>query len=199
VRETLQMMVNDEFGDSAQGRAEELKRQLEAVNRQIANIVDAIKRSGRFSEAMNQTLADLETQRDSARGVLAQAEQRANQQIGAEPLAEKIIAYFGEFDRIWHKGLTIEERKELLRCYVYQVNVTHTPASVQAEIWLYKVPIPQKQMTPEGADLSPLISRVNCGGRNLTLEKTLSPELLPLVLRKVVALKRPYLHYRRAA
>jgi hypothetical protein len=38
VRETLEGMVKKEFGDSAEG----LKRQLEAINRQITNIVDAI-------------------------------------------------------------------------------------------------------------------------------------------------------------
>ena len=119
--------------------------------------------------------------------------------MGAETLAEKIMAYFGDLDRIWREGLTIEERKDLLRCYVHQINVSHSPTDVQTEIWLYKVPIPQKQMTPEGADLSPLISRVNCGGRNLTLEKKLSPEILPLVTRTLVALKRPYLHYRLRA
>lgn len=199
VRETLQGMLDEEFGDGAQDRADDLKRQLDAIQRQIANIVDAIKTVGRFSEAMNQELADLETQRDSVRSALGEAESRVNQRIGAETLAEKIMAYFGKFDRIWGEGLTIEERKELLRCYVHQVNVTHSPTNVEAEIWLYKVPIPQKQMTLEGADLSPLISRVNCGGRNLTLVKAPAAEVIPLVMRKIVALKRPYLHYRPKA
>jgi hypothetical protein len=109
------------------------------------------------------------------------------------------MGYFGEFDRVWREGLTVEERKELLRCYVHQVNVSHSPTNVQAEIWLYKVPIPNKQMTPEGADLSPLISRVNCGGRKFTLEKIPPPEILTLMISRVVALKRPYLHYQPRA
>lgn len=164
VRETLQMMVHDEFGDSAQSRVEELGRQLDAVNRQIANMVEAIKTSGRFSEAMNQALADLEIQRDSVRSGLAEAEKRLNQRVGAEGLADKIMAYFGEFDRLWNEGLSIEERKELLRCYVHQINVSHSPTSVQAEIWLYKIPIPKTQMTPALNGIEPLITRVNCGG-----------------------------------
>ncbi|PWU05835.1 MAG: hypothetical protein C5B51_13635 [Terriglobia bacterium] len=196
VYETLQGMVNEEFGNCAQDRADESKQQLQEVHRQIAHIVEAIKTSGRFSEAMNQTLADLETRRDAIRISLADAERRVNQRIGAETLAEKIMAYFGDFDRIFHEGLNIEERKELLRCYVHQINIRHSPTEVTAEIWLYKVPIPSKKMTPEGADFGPLISRVNCGGRKLTLEMV-PPKLLPLVLRKLVALKRPYLHYRR--
>ena len=43
------------------------------------------------------------------------------------------------------------------------------------------------------------ISRVSCGGRNLTLVKTLPNEILPLVIRTLVALKQPYLHYNRKA
>jgi hypothetical protein len=130
---------------------------------------------------------------------LAEAEQKVARRIGAETLAEKGMVYFGNLDRIWHEGLTIEERKDLLRCYVHQVNISHSPTSVQAELWLYKVPIPQKELTPEGADLSPLVSRVNCGGRLLTLEKSPRPEILPLVIRRSIALKPPYRHYRRVA
>jgi len=195
VRQTLQGMVNEEFGASAEGRAEDLKRQLDEVNRQITNMIDAIKTSGRFSEAMNQTLADLETQRNSIRNDLQAAAAQVHSRLGAENLAESIMGYFGEFGKIWHQGLTIEEQKDLLRCYVHQINVSHSPERVQAEIWLYKVPIPRKQMTPEGADFNPLISRVNCGGRNLTLEKRPTPELLALIINKIVVLKRPYLHY----
>src|SRR5260370_2935788 len=103
------------------------------------------------------------------------------------------MAHFGEFDRIWNEGLSIEEREELLRCYVHQINVSHTPTSVEAEIWLYKIPIPHKQMTPVLNGIEPLITRVNCGGRNLTLVNTLAPHILPLVVNAVVALKRPYL------
>ena len=65
---------------------------------------------------MNQTLADLETQRDAIRNTLGEAEKRVHQRIGAETLAEKIMAYFGQFNRIWSEGVTIEERKNLLRC-----------------------------------------------------------------------------------
>jgi hypothetical protein len=94
---------------------------------------------------MNQSRADLETQRDATRVEAAEAEKRVNRRIGAETLAEKTMAYFGSFDRIFHDGLSIEERKELLRCYVHQVNISHSPTDVQAEIWLYKVPIPSKK------------------------------------------------------
>ena len=43
------------------------------------------------------------------------------------------------------------------------------------------------------------VTRVHCGGRNLTLVRTLPGEILPLVIRKLVALKQPYLHYDRRA
>ena len=196
VRNTLGLMVHEEFGSGAANRADELNGQLNEINRQIAHIVDAIKTSGRFSEAINRALSDLEMQRDSVRTALGEAEKRVNQKIGADTLAEKIMVYFGDFEKLWNRGLAIEERKDLLRCYVHQVNVSHSPTNVNAEIWLYKIPIPQKNMTPEGAEFSPLISRVNCGGRNLTLARAMPPEIIPLVKRALVALKRPYAHYR---
>ena len=199
VRETLDLMVEEEFGENAQNRADEMQEQLAAVQRQIANMIDAIKTSGRLSEAMNQALAGLETQRDSIRATLAEVEKRANKRIGAATLAEKIMAYSGDFANTWKEGLAVEERKELLRCYVHQININHSPTSVQAEIWLYKVPLPHKKMTPELADMSPLISRVNCGGRNLTLVRAVPAEILPLVTRRLSALKRPYVHYRAHA
>jgi hypothetical protein len=51
----------------------------------------------------------------------------------------------------------------------------------------------------ECGDPIPLTSKVNCGGRNLTLENAPPPEILPLVTKKIIALKRPYLHYRLRA
>ena len=65
--------------------------------------------------------------------------------------------------------MTLEEQKELLRCYVHQINISHSPTNVEAEIWLYKIPIPKTQMTPALNGIEPIITRVNCGGRNLTL------------------------------
>ena len=41
-----------------------------------------------------------------------------------------------------------------------------------------------------------VISKVSCGGRNLTLETAPRPEILPLVTNRIIALKRPYIHYR---
>jgi DNA invertase Pin-like site-specific DNA recombinase len=199
VHETLDLMVKEEFGDSAQARLDELQGQLDSVTQQISNMIEAIKASGRLSEAMNRAFADLETQRDSIRATLVEVEKRANKRIGAATLAEKIMVYAGDFAKLWKDGLAIEERKELLRCYVHQINIRHAPTKVEAEIWLYKIPLPYKKITPELTDLSPLISRVNCGGRNLTLVRAIPPEILPLVTRRLAALKRPYLHYRANA
>jgi hypothetical protein len=43
------------------------------------------------------------------------------------------------------------------------------------------------------------ITRVNCGGRTLTLVKDLANEMLPFITRRLLALKRPYTHYRPTA
>jgi integrase len=39
------------------------------------------------------------------------------------------------------------------------------------------------------------VTRVNCGGRNLTLVNSLAPEVLSFVVRRLATLKRPYLRY----
>jgi DNA invertase Pin-like site-specific DNA recombinase len=195
IRETLDLMIQEEFGNRAQGRVEELQVQLQAINRQIANIIEVVKASGRLSEAMNVELANLETQRDVTRASIAEAKKRASKRIGAALLSEKIVAAFGQFDRIWKDALTIEEQKEWLRCYIHQVNIRHTPTDVEAEIWLYKIPIPGTQMTPALNGIEPLIARVNCGGRILTLGMEVPQQVLPFVTRRIVALKRPYRHY----
>jgi hypothetical protein len=43
------------------------------------------------------------------------------------------------------------------------------------------------------------ISKVNCGGRILTLAKDLPDHILPFVTKRFIALKRPYAHYRMRA
>ena len=48
------------------------------------------------------------------RGCIAEAEKRVHEQIGAETLVQKIMGYFGDLKRLWHDGLTVEERKDLL-------------------------------------------------------------------------------------
>jgi DNA invertase Pin-like site-specific DNA recombinase len=199
VRETLAKMVDEECGDTAKSRAVEIEHQLETVTRQVGHIVDAIKTSGRLSEAMNQALADLETQRDSIREQLKDAERRVNKRLGAKVLTEEILANFGDFDRVWREGLTIEQRKELLRCYLHEIKLDHSPTDVRAEIWLYKIPIPKTQMTPVLDGLEPLITRVNCGGRNLTLVSDVPKDILPFITTRVIELKPPYVHYRRTA
>jgi DNA invertase Pin-like site-specific DNA recombinase len=199
MRTALRAMVKAEFGEQVKGRVEEIEQQLAGVDRQIANIVDAIRVGGGFSIAVRQALANLERQRESIAVSLGEAQERANKRIGADVLAEKIAEYFADFDRLWREGLMIEEKKELLRCYVHQIDIHHSPTDLKAEIWLYKVPIPTTQMTPALNGLEPLITRVNCGGRNVTLVKNLAENVKPYLAARVIALKRPRAHYRRQA
>lgn len=197
IREVLSEMVQEEFQSVAKpARTGEMAQRLNSLNREIANIISAIKDSGRFSQAMNEALAELEAQRDMIRDSLSKVENEANSGIDPEVVTAKIMEYFGEFDRIWNEGLTVEHRKEILRSYIHQITVRHSATNIDTEIWLYKVPIPKTQLTPEGVDLTSLISRVNCGGRNLTLEKIRPEVILPFVVRKQIELKRPYLHFR---
>jgi hypothetical protein len=66
-----------------------------------------------------------------------------------------------------------------------------------------RIPDPTLGETPRDETFEsahpPFITRIHCGGRNLTLVKTVPPEILPLVTRTLASLKRPYLHYGRRA
>lgn len=196
VRETLESMVRQEFGDGVQERVDEFETQMRSAKREIDNIVEAIKAGNRRSQALEQSLAGLETRLAALGQQLDEAKSRANKQVGASVLADRLLTRFGQFDRIWNGGLGLEDRKALLRCYVHQISVHHSPTSIRAEIWLYKIPIPKTQMTPALNGLEPLITRVNCGGPGLTQVKGVDPAVLPFVLLRLVDLKRPYVHYR---
>lgn len=51
----------------------------------------------------------------------------------------------------------------------------------------------QPSLVVSGIEL--LITRVNCGGQQPTLAKAVLPAILPLVISRIITLKRPYLHY----
>jgi len=187
VREALEGMINEQFGDGAQSRVCELEAQIAELNRQIENVVAAVK-AGAFSPTLNQTLADLEAQRAAVGAELRKAEARTNQEVGAEILAEKVMEYFGQFDRMLEQAKDIEDRKAFLRTFVRQVNVSESSGQRSAEIWLWK--IPQKNLGEE--DSHPLFPRVNCGGTHLRLGIAQPQELIPLLISRRIELPRSY-------
>ena len=196
---TLRAIVNEEFGSGAESQLDGLQHQLDDVEHQIKNIVAAIQSSGRFSEAMTEALSDLESRRDALRMRLGEAEKRIQTQVKMDTITAELAGRFEDFDRVWREGLTLEERKELLRCYVHQVTVQHSATELSADVFLYKIPTPTtRNMTLALSGLEPLITRVNCGGRNVPLVKELSATVMPFVVSRRVPLKRPYLHYKPA-
>ncbi len=117
------------------------------MNRKIENIVEAVQ-AGRFSQALSETLQKLEAERNSIRQELAEVESRMSESESVESLTEKALALADNFEHIWGKALTIDERKEILRKFIHQVNVEHSPERIHATYWLYKVPLPHKMLTP---------------------------------------------------
>lgn len=187
IRRIMDTLVREEYGTGAETRLDQLQDQLTDLNRQIANVVQAVK-AGSFSEALNQTLGDLEKQRESVRSAIGEALGRANQKVGAEHLADKVMAYLDDFDRLWNQEATVEERKDLLRTFVRQVNVKAKDRT--AEVWLWKIPQTQQTLGPEG--YSPSIPRVYCGGRFSTLGIIPPPEVVPLVFPITITLPPAY-------
>lgn len=81
---------------------------------------------------------------------------------------------------------------------MYTVSVgDHLPAlPSDTDRFGYKVSQKVYQPNLVLSGIEPRITKVNCGGRQFTLVKAIRPDILPLVTRSLVALKRPYLHYR---
>lgn len=188
LRATLKEMVHEEYGGQAAQRAEEVEQQLTDVKREIANIVQAIQAVGRFSDALREALVDLETRRDALRATLREASERAAKAVDAGAVADELMAYYGGFEQRWRQELDVEERKELLRCYVHQVDVHHSSAKLSADVWLYRVPVPRTQKTLALSGVEPLITRVNCGGPILPLVKA-GVSVEPFVVKRGVVLR----------
>jgi len=53
-----------------------------------------------------------------------------------------------DFEQTWTQALTDDERKEVLKRFIYQVKVEHSSERIHATYWLYKLPIPLKMLTP---------------------------------------------------
>jgi len=143
----LRSAIEDNFGTNVESQIKRLQARLADVNRKIENIVEAVQ-AGRFSEALSATLQKLEAERNNVRQELAEAESRISESESIEILTEKALALADNFEHIWGKALTHDERKEILRKFIHQVNVEHSPNRIHATYWLYKVPLPSQMLTP---------------------------------------------------
>ena len=78
-------------------------------------------------------------------------------------LLEKAVAMAEDFEHVWSGNLGNEERKEILRKFIHQVTVQHSPEKISATYWLYKIPQLPEIQTPATRAFQPLIAGVNCG------------------------------------
>ena len=132
-------MIEEQFGSGVESKLRDSQKSLEEINRQISNLLDAAK-MGQFSKALMETLQGLETQRDNIRQEMAEAESKLGASDNMDTLLEKAIALAEDFERIWGQSLSNEERKEVLRKFIHQVSVQHSPENISATYWLYKIP-----------------------------------------------------------
>jgi DNA invertase Pin-like site-specific DNA recombinase len=160
----LAAMIEEQFGAGAETQIRDLQQRLEEVNRQINNLLEAAK-MGQFSKALMDTLQGLEGQRESIRQEMAEAESKLGAEDDMDSLLEKAVALAEDFARVWGQSLTNEERKEILRKFIHQVTVQHSPERISATYWLYKIPQLPEIQTPATRAFQPLIAGVNCGGR----------------------------------
>ena len=111
------------------------KRALAPIEQGITNIVRFVAQ-GRASEALARELERLEVQKAQIKGELEridlEAREIANRTLNARAIQEGL----GLFEEIWENA-TPEERKELMRFYVYKVIFTPT----EVKMGLYTRPI----------------------------------------------------------
>jgi len=160
----LAAMIEEQFGSGVESKLRDSQKSLEEINRQISNLLDAAK-MGQFSKALMETLQGLETQRDNIRQEMAEAESKLGASDNMDTLLEKAIALAEDFERIWGQSLSNEERKEVLRKFIHQVSVQHSPENISATYWLYKIPQLPGIQNPATRAFQPLIAGFNCGGR----------------------------------
>jgi DNA invertase Pin-like site-specific DNA recombinase len=156
-------MVEEHFGHKTESKAIDLQKELQAVSKQIENIIQAVT-EGQHSPALLAKLHSLEGQRDAVRKSLIEAEAMIKAQESTESILEKIFGLANQFEELWKTCITAEERKEFLAAFIHQVSVYHSKEAIKATCYLYK--IPQTQQTPSLRRFdNPLILGVNCGGR----------------------------------
>lgn len=161
----LARMVEDQFGNGAELRVGDLKRQLATAEFEIHNIVEAVK-CGQFSPALAAALQALENRKAALERDLKEAQERLGASVTPQGLMHQIMEYAGEFDTLWGKQGTPEEQKRFLKQYIHHITVGRAADHINAAVGLYKIPLAFPQIkTPVKMSLSATSTEVYCGGR----------------------------------
>ena len=186
VEETLGTMLDTEAGGAAECRIDELRAEIARLSAEIANMIAAI-RGGTFSPTLAATLNDAETRLQHLKLRQREAEGKVSSKISPQKMVSSILRLADEFDEAWQRCTTSELKKDLVRGFVYRVNVNREGACMSADCWLWKFPkiaMPQQPFVgapgiknaPESVYLSGALR-----GLVLPLREKLAEGVLPLV------------------
>jgi DNA invertase Pin-like site-specific DNA recombinase len=137
--EILAGMVKEQFGTGTEERVEESKAELARAGKEIENMIAAI-RAGTFSPSLAVALKDAETRREDLKLQLRTRQEAIGASISPQHIVAEIMSMADDFDENLAAMRTMEQRKDLVRSYVAQVNVVREGANLAADCLLWKVP-----------------------------------------------------------
>jgi DNA invertase Pin-like site-specific DNA recombinase len=132
-------MVKDQFGTGAEERVEELKSELGRIGKEIENMIAAI-RAGTFSPSLAAALKDAETRREDLKLQLRSRQEAIGASTSPQRILAEIMTMADDFEENLAAMRTIEQRKDLVRSHVAQVNIVREGAKMAADCLLWKVP-----------------------------------------------------------
>jgi len=132
-------MVKEQFGTGAEERVEESKAELSRVDKEIENMISAI-RAGTFSPSLASALRDAETRQEDVKAQLRTRKQAVGASVSPQRILSDLMDTANDFDKNLAAMHTIEQRKDFVRGYVAQVNLVRDGSDMAADCLFWKVP-----------------------------------------------------------
>ncbi len=139
VRPRLRNMIEAQFGQNSEIKEQELKDRLKEVNRQLANIVQAIKITG-YSSVISNELPKLESEKRRLEKELIESQQRKKVLKDVDGIVEAVLSQLRNVDLKWLHSATSERKQQLLSTFLHKVVVTHDESEIVADCQVYAVP-----------------------------------------------------------
>ena len=145
LKPTLTAMLKDLIQPKPEQNQKDLKKRIEAINQQIWNLIEALK-SGVPAASIKEELNRLESQKSALEREIGGLDAREEMTDSIDEMIEKILSYQEFFtEEIWGQA-THDEKKEFLKPFIYRINVAHSPKSIQATYYTYKIPLADKKI-----------------------------------------------------
>ena len=145
LRERIDQVVETELREKPGLTAEDIQDSLARNQKQIDNLLDAIK-NGLLSPFVREELGRLEAARRQLMEEKDNILKRRCAHIAVDEVVREMKELLGEFEGVIQNGNN-SERKAFLRAFLYETRISHASGRPQATHYFYKVPRPQKEVT----------------------------------------------------